>query len=198
MLAPCPSDGPGSARRAVRDDARWRREAAIVKEQAPAGSGPDRPKPEEGRGVAREAVRLDAVSMRGTERPLAHGSFRRTGAAGSASAQGGSRICSGRPWTRVEPGLSPGPPVTAACVKRLHGTVPGPTPCDASRARPSVDRSGYTVSHHGNDVKNKSRTSVCSQPSPIPSPVMAGLVPAIPVLRNAAPQKTGIPGTSLG
>ena len=129
---------------------------------------------------------------------FAHGSFRRTGGAGSVTARGGDRKVSG--------GLDPIPSQrhTAWASRHTHlriGTRTGPCllpHCDASRARPSSGADlaqGYSRGWEDCQEQSENITlpsSVLSRPLD----VMAGLVPAIPMRTSAAPQAIGITGTS--
>ena len=129
---------------------------------------------------------------------FAHGFFRRTGGAGSVTARGGDRKVSG--------GLDPIPSQrhTAWASRHTHlrtAHVTGPCllpHCDASRARPSSGADLAQRYSRGWDCcqeQSENITLPVAASSPVPSHVMAGLVPAIPMRSSAAPQPIGITGT---
>ena len=153
--------------------------------------------------VARRAARLDDAwcEMEEPGGRFAHGFFRRTGGAGSATAPGGNRKVSG--------GLGPIPSQrhTAWASRHTHlriGTCTGPCllpHCDASRARPSSGadlRQGYSRGWDYCQEQSENITLPALLRSPLVTlchtpTVMAGLVPAIPIWTSAAPLASGSP-----
>src|SRR6478735_11324900 len=137
--------------------------------------------------------------MRVMEEPggrFAHGSFRRTGDAGSVTARGGDRKVSG--------GLDPIPSQrhTAWASRHTHlriGTCTGPCllpHCDASRARPSSGADLAQGYSRGWDCCQEQSENITLPVHPSrPLDVMAGLVPAIPMRTSAALQTIEITGT---
>jgi hypothetical protein len=112
-----------------------------------------------GRGGREERSGSICEVKRGTERLLAHGSFRRTGDAGSRTAAGGHRMaCSGRPATNPEPSRTAWASRRVDLRRIASRDRSRPRSHDASRARPSAGQDRTNMAQLRTEVKNKERT----------------------------------------